>query len=58
MKNDLFTLICMTLVCATVMFGVMGIYKLLGNEKTTSGIAIEKSGVTTAFKIRGVKGFF
>lgn len=27
MKRDIFSIICMTLVCATVMLGVMSIYK-------------------------------
>lgn len=46
----------MTLVCATVMFGIMGIYKLLAPDKP-GGISLEKSGVSTAFRSRGFKGF-
>ena len=47
MKRDIFSIICITLVCATVMLGVMSIYKYVSplNEKRgkigRSGFAFE-----------------
>lgn len=35
MKKDLLSIICMTLVCATVMLGVMSIYKFFGATATS-----------------------
>jgi hypothetical protein len=57
MKKDLFTLICMALVCATVMFGIMGIYRLMGDNADTNGISAENGTGTTAFKTKGMRGF-
>ncbi len=55
MKKDLITLLCMTLVCASVMLGVMGIYRIVGSQhrkNTINGISgLEK----TAFNVRGLK---
>ena len=52
MKKDLFTLICMVLVCATVMLGVMGIYRLLGESKTDGTIIPTAKSSTLAFKAK------
>ena len=52
MKRDLLTILCMTLVCASVMLGIMGIYRLVGTKSTRSfnGIGFER----TAFKVSGI----
>ena len=57
MRKDLFTLICMALVCATVMFGIMGIYRLMGDCTDTKGISAESGTGTTAFKTKGMRSF-
>ena len=56
MRKDLFTLICMALVCATVMFGIMGIYRLFGDGAPSGGISADNGTATTAFKTKGVRG--
>ncbi len=42
MKRDFLSIICMTLVCATVMLGVMSIYKFL----TPTGQSRKKLGAS------------
>ena len=40
MKKELLSIICMTLICATLMFGIMGIYRMVGaaqNKKRMVG---------------------
>ena len=52
MKKDWLTLLCMTLVCATVMFGIMGIYKLIGQGKFQKDVHRQEHTSTAAFKTR------
>lgn len=33
MKNELLSILCMTLICATLMLGIMGIYRLVGTAQ-------------------------
>ncbi len=34
MKNELLSILCMTLICATLMLGIMGIYRMVGSSQT------------------------
>jgi hypothetical protein len=53
MKKDLLTVLCITLVCATVMLGIMGIYRI---ASVRAARTVEGEGIfnNTAFKIRGI----
>ncbi len=51
MKKELLTILCMTLVCASVMLGIMGIYKITGAQyqnKISSAHGLQNN----AFKIQ------
>lgn len=52
MKRDLLTILCMTLVCASVMLGIMGIYRLVGAKSARSFSGRGFDG--TAFKVSGI----
>lgn len=50
MKKDILSIICLTLVCATVMLGIMSIYKFLsplGESRKIGhvGLAFETHGI-------------
>ena len=32
MKKDLLTILCMSLICASVMLGIMGLYRIVGAQ--------------------------
>ena len=53
MKKDLLTILCMTLVCASVMLGIMGIYRIVG-VKTVKTLETDATVHNTAFKVRGI----
>lgn len=53
MKKDLLTILCMTLVCASVMLGIMGIYRIVG-VKTVKKLDNDGTVHSTAFKVRGI----
>ena len=53
MKKDLLTILCMTLVCASVMLGIMGIYRIVG-IKTVKTLENNATVHSTAFKVRGI----
>ncbi len=36
MKNTFFSVLCMTLLCAALMLGVMALYRLIGSKKVHS----------------------
>ena len=55
MKKDLLTLICMTLVCASVMLGIMGIYRIVGSQHRKNTLGGEVGHEKTAFNVRGLK---
>jgi hypothetical protein len=52
MKRDMLTILCMTLICASLMLGVMGVYKIIGahnrNDITSNGVE------TSVFKIKTI----
>ncbi len=52
MKRDLLTILCMTLVCASVMLGIMGIYRLVGTKSARSFNG--KGFENTAFRVSGI----
>ncbi len=51
MKNDFLSVLCITLVCATLMLGVMGLYRLIGSKS-------ERLGYQTSRKIHSVEENF
>lgn len=53
MKKELLMILCMTIICASVMLGIMGVYKITGpqQKRITESIDID----TSAFKIKGIK---
>ncbi len=53
MKKDLLTILCMTLVCASVMLGIMGVYRMVGAQSKRS-LGGDTSFEITAFKPRGL----
>lgn len=57
MKRELLTLLCMTLICASVMLGIMGVYRIFGS-KLKHDIAPESGTKTTAFKSAGIRALF
>ncbi len=52
LKKDLISILCMTLLCATVMLGIMGIYRILGSPALQRSGKIAEAGITTAFPER------
>ena len=53
MKKDIFTIICMSLICASVMLGIMGLYRLVGIQNRQSRITPDSGVHLTAFKADG-----
>ncbi len=49
MKKELLTILCMTLVCASVMLGIMSVYRLTGTRRY--GIQSNDDLKTVAFKL-------
>ncbi len=37
MKNELLSVLCITFICATLMLGVMGLYRLIGSKSERFG---------------------
>ncbi|MBR2473623.1 MAG: hypothetical protein IKB51_01150 [Clostridia bacterium] len=58
MKKELLTILCMTLVCASVMLGIMSIYKFADAQSRRHQISQESGSETTAFRSEGVKKLF
>lgn len=57
MKKELLTILCMTLVCASVMLGIMGIYKIFGSHHKKTEIIPDEGIEMTAFRNDGLKQF-
>ena len=58
MKKDLLTLLCLTLVCASVMLGVMSIYKLTDVNGQKEALLHGKVAESTAFRIETGRRLF
>lgn len=50
MKKELLTILCMTLVCASVMLGIMGLYRIAGAHGKQNRLIGESGVESTAFK--------
>ncbi len=42
MKNDFLSVLCIALICATLMLGVMGLYRLIGTKSERFGAPVSR----------------
>lgn len=52
MKKDIISILCMTLLCATVMLGIMGIYRMIGSPTAKRNGRLAEAGLRTVFSDR------